>query len=133
MLVHPDFSKPFDVHTDSSGFQLGGVLSQEGKPIAFFSKKLNEVQKRYPITEWELLSIVEILKEFKYLLLGNRITIYTDHKNLTFDNTTQTCDRVLRQWLVLEEYGADIKYIPGEKNVVADALLSTPFNRIQNT
>ena len=41
MLVHPDFSKPFDVHADSSGYQLGGVVSQEGRPIVFFSKKLN--------------------------------------------------------------------------------------------
>ena len=41
MLAHADFSKPFDVHMDSSDYQLGGIVSQEGKPIAFFSKKLN--------------------------------------------------------------------------------------------
>ena len=38
MLVHPDFSKPFDVHMDSSDYQLGGVISQDGKPIAFSAR-----------------------------------------------------------------------------------------------
>ena len=71
MLAHLNFSKPFDMHTDSSAYQLGGVISQEGRPIAFVSKKLNAAQKNYPITEKELLSIVETLKEFKYLLLRN--------------------------------------------------------------
>ena len=115
LLAHPNFAKPFDVHADSSAYQLGGVVSQEGRPIAFFSKKLNSAQKNYPITEKELLSIVETLKEFKYLLLGNRITIHTDHKNLMYLDTKHTCDRVLRQRLLLEEYGCEIKYIEGKK------------------
>ena len=38
MLAHPDFSKPFNVHTDSSDYQLGGVISQGGKPIAFSAR-----------------------------------------------------------------------------------------------
>ena len=69
MLAHADFSKPFDVHMDSSDYQLGGIVSQEGKPIAFFSKKLNWSQKKYPITEKELLSITETLKEFNHTSL----------------------------------------------------------------
>ena len=122
MLAHPDFSKPFDVHTDSSAYQLGGVVSQEGKSIAFFSKKLNSAQKNYPITEKELLSIVKILKEFKYLLLGNCIMIHTNHRNLTYPEMKHTCNRVLQQWLLLEEYGCNIKYIEGSKKLVGDAL-----------
>ena len=121
-LAHPDFAKPFEVHADSSAYQLGGVISQENRPIAFFSRKLNSAQKNYPITEKELLSIVETLKEYKYLLLGNKIKVFTDHKNLTYTETQHTCDRVLRQRLVLEEYGCEIVYIEGTKNVVADAL-----------
>ena len=131
MLAHPNCSKPFDVHTDSSAYQLGGVVSQEGKPIVFFSKKLNSAQKNYPITEKELLSIVEMLKEFKYLLLGNCITIHTDHRYLTYPETKHTCDRVLQQRLLLEEYGCDIKYIEGSKNVVADALSRLEANLVE--
>ena len=131
MLAHPDFSKHFDVHADSSAYQLGGVVSQEGRPIAFFSKKLNSAQKNYPITEKELLSIVETLKEFKYLLLGNRITVHTDHRTLTYPDTKHTCDRVLRQRLLLEEYGCDIRYIEGAKNVAADALSRLEANLVE--
>ena len=90
MRANPTFSRPFNVHTDSSDYQLEGVISQDGKPIAFFSKKLNQAQKKYPITEKELLSITETLKEFNYLMLGDRVTVYTDHKNLTHDETIHT-------------------------------------------
>jgi hypothetical protein len=61
MLAFPDFSKPFVIHTDSHT-QLGAVISQDDKPIAFYSRKLNPAQTRYTTTERELLSIVETLK-----------------------------------------------------------------------
>ena len=83
MLAFPDFSKTFDIHTDASHYQLGSVISQDGKPIAFYSRKLTETQQRYTTTERELLSIVETLKEFRNILLGQKIRVYTDHKNLT--------------------------------------------------
>ena len=64
LLSFPDFSKPFEIHTDASHTQLGAVVSQDNKPIAFYSRKLNPAQTRYTTTERELLSIVETLKEF---------------------------------------------------------------------
>jgi RNase H-like domain found in reverse transcriptase len=51
MLAYPDFNKPFEIHTDASHYQLGAVISQEGKPIAFYSQKLNPAQTRYTTTE----------------------------------------------------------------------------------
>ena len=51
MLAYPDFNKPFQIHTDASHCQLGAVISQEGKPIAFYSRKLNDAQTRYMTTE----------------------------------------------------------------------------------
>ena len=70
LLAYPNFSKPFDIHTDASDVQLGACISQDGKPIAFYSRKLNPAQTRYTTTEQELLSIVETLKEFKMILMG---------------------------------------------------------------
>jgi hypothetical protein len=46
MLAFPDFSKPFVIHTDASHTQLGAVISQDDKPIAFYSRKLNPAQTR---------------------------------------------------------------------------------------
>jgi len=63
LLACPNFNKPFQIHTDASHYQLGAVVSQEGKPIAFYSRKLNPAQMRYTTTERELVSIAETLKE----------------------------------------------------------------------
>ena len=49
ILAFPDFSKPFHLHTDSSCVQLGSVITQSDKPIAFYSRKMNDAQKRYPM------------------------------------------------------------------------------------
>ena len=62
LLACPYFNKRFDIHTDASEHQLGAVIIQEGKPIAFYSRKLTERQKCYTVTEKELQSIVETLK-----------------------------------------------------------------------
>jgi hypothetical protein len=120
LLAYPDFSQPFDIHTDASHTQLGAVISQNNKPIAFYSRKLNPAQTRYTTTERELLAIVETLKEFKNILLGQNIRVYTDHKNLMFKNFNT--ERVMRWRLVLEEFGPDLNYVKGERNKVADAL-----------
>jgi hypothetical protein len=47
IMAYPNFEIPFEVHTDASAFQLGAVISQNGKPIAFYSRKLTPTQKRY--------------------------------------------------------------------------------------
>ena len=80
LLAYPDFSKPFEIHTDASHTQLGAVIAQEGQPIVFYSRKLSSAQTRYTTTERELLAIVETLKEFRNILLGYKIKVYTDHK-----------------------------------------------------
>jgi RNase H-like domain found in reverse transcriptase len=64
LLAYPDFNDEFVIHTDVSHTQLGAVISQKGKPIAFYSRKLKPEQTRYTTTERELLSIVKTLKEF---------------------------------------------------------------------
>ena len=120
MLAYPDFSKPFEIHTDASHYQLGAVISQGGKPVAFYSRKLNPAQTRYTTTERELLSIVETLKEYRNILLGHEIEVFTDHKNLVYK--TFNTERVMRWRLIIEEFGPKLTYIKGESNVVADAL-----------
>ena len=85
LLAYPDFNAPFEIHTDASKLQFGAVISQKGNPIAFYSQNMNSAQQNYNTTEKELLSIVATIKEFRNILLGHQITIYTDHKNLIYN------------------------------------------------
>jgi hypothetical protein len=68
VLAYPDYSKVFEIYTDASSKQLGAVITQDNRPIAFFSWKLSDAQCKYCVTVIELLSIVETLKEFKGML-----------------------------------------------------------------
>ena len=61
LLGYPDFNAPFEIHTDASKLQLGAVISQKVKPIAFYYRKMNSAQQNYTTTEKELLSMVETL------------------------------------------------------------------------
>ena len=98
---------------------FGGSF-QDNKPIAFYSRKLNDAQTRYTTTERELLSIVETLKEYRNILLGHEITVYTDHKNLVYKHFNT--ERVMCWRLLLEEFGPKLLYFKGGDNIVADAL-----------
>ena len=79
LLIYPDFNKTFEIHTYDSALKLGAVFSQKGKHIAFCSIKLTGVQQRFTLTDRELISIVEIMKKFRTILLGQKLRVYTDH------------------------------------------------------
>ena len=100
LSTYPDFNETFKIHTNASTFQLVVVLIHKGKPIAFYSIKLTGSQQQYMVIERELISIVETLKEFRNISLGQKIRINTDHKNLTFKYFNNK--RVLRWGLILE-------------------------------
>jgi hypothetical protein len=120
LLAFPDFNKEFHVYTDASNYQLGAVIMQEDKPLAFYSRKMNKAQQRYTMGDQELLSIVETLKEFRNILLGQKLVVHTDHKNIVYGNLSN--DRIVRWRLLLEEFGPEYIHIKGKDNVVADAL-----------
>jgi hypothetical protein len=124
MLTFPDFNKEFHIYTDASDFQLGAVIMQDDKPLAFYSRKLNKHQRRYTTGEQELLSIVETLKEFHNILLGQQLVIHTDHLNILYSKMPSP--RIVRWRLLLEEYGAKFVHVKGEDNVVADTLSRHP-------
>ena len=131
LLAYPDHNKKFIIETDASDYQLGGRIMQDGKDIAFYTRKLNSAQRNYSTIEKELLGIVETLKQFRHMLLGAEIEIYTDHKNLTYKLSQYATQRVLRWRLLLEEYGAKFFYKKGSTNVVADALSRVPTSRLE--
>ena len=94
---------------------------QDDRPLAYYSRKLNSTQKRYTTDKQELFSIVETLKEFKNILLGQKVIVHTDHKNLLYQKMSTDCN-IRWRLLLIEEFGPTFLHIKGEKNVIADAL-----------
>jgi hypothetical protein len=131
VLQYPDFTKPFVLTTDASGFALGAMLRQgkicEDKPIAFVSRMLNKAEQNYSTIEKELTAIVWACRHFRPYLLGRTFTIVTDQKALTWMfSVKDPSSRLLRWRHLLEEFDYTIEYKAGKKNVNADAVSRHP-------
>jgi RNase H-like domain found in reverse transcriptase len=91
LLSYPNFNKTFEIfeiHTDASKVQLEACISQDGRPVAFYSRNLNPSQSQYATTERELLSIMGILKEFRNILFGQQNIVHIDWKETTWKSAT---------------------------------------------
>ena len=84
VLAYPDFSTSFTLETDASVKGLGAVLSQlqddhSLHPVAYASRSISGAEKRYAITELEILAVVWAVSHFHAYLYVNDVTVYTDH------------------------------------------------------
>lgn len=131
-LAQPDFNAKFILTTDASDLAIGGVLSQNGKPITFISKTLNSTERNYATNEKELYAIVWSLKTLRNYLYGvSNLEILTDHQPLTFAISSRNPNAKMKRWhAFIEEFAPKIIYKPGTQNVVADALSRQVLNNI---
>lgn len=81
MLALPVFSQPFTVECDASGEGIGAILSQDGHPISFESRKPLPHEMSYSIYDKEMLAIVHALAKFRQCLVGSRFRVNTDHNS----------------------------------------------------
>ncbi|KAL0416073.1 UNVERIFIED_CONTAM: Retrovirus-related Pol polyprotein from transposon [Sesamum latifolium] len=123
VLALPDMSKPFVVETDASDFALGGVLMQDGHPVAFESRKLKDVERRYSVHEKELLAVVYCLRLWRHYLLGSPFVVKTDNTAVShFMTQPKLTSRQARWQELLFEFHFVLEYQAGSSNHVADAL-----------
>ena len=135
-----DKDLPIKIYTDASLEGIGAILKQlqidgREKPVAYFSKKLNEAQKKKKAIYLECLAIKEAIKYWQHWLIGRSFEVYTDHKPLENLNLKARTDEELGELTYyLSQYDFQIKYIPGKDNVEADCLSRNPvLESIENT
>ncbi|KAL4127326.1 hypothetical protein QTP88_011501 [Uroleucon formosanum] len=127
LLQYPDFEKPFIITCDASNYAVGCVLSQSvipaDLPIAYASRTLNKAEINYSTTEKELVAIMFGVKQFRPYVYGQKFTIITDHKPLTWlFSVKDPGSRLLRWRIKLDEFDYEIQYKSGKTNLNADAL-----------
>ncbi|GKA92164.1 putative nucleotidyltransferase, ribonuclease H, partial [Tanacetum coccineum] len=123
VLRLPDVTMPFELHTDASDFAIGGVLMQDGHPIAFESRKLNETERKYTVQEKEMTAVVHCLRIWRHYLLGSRFVIKMDNIATSYFQTQKKLSPKQARWQdFLAEFDYQLEYKPGKANVVADAL-----------
>ncbi|GJU62752.1 transposon ty3-I gag-pol polyprotein, partial [Tanacetum coccineum] len=86
ILALPNFDKVFQVECDASGVGIGGVISQNQRPIAFFSEKPNDARRKYSTYDKEFYAIVRSLDTWRHYLLSNEFVMFSDHEALKFIN-----------------------------------------------
>lgn len=123
-----------NIYTDASLEGMGAILKQiqidgSEKPVAYFSKKFTDSQKRKKAIYLECIAIREAVKFWQFWLLGNKFTVYTDHKPLENLNITVRTDQELGDLThYLSQYNFEIKYRSGKQNAEADCLSRNPIN-----
>ena len=120
-----DKNKDTYVLVDASPFGLCAILSQKSqgsedqKVVAYASRALTDVEKRYSQTEKEALAIVWSVEHFHLYLYGNQFTLVTDHKPLEviYGNRNSRPSARIERWVLrLQPYTFKVVYKSGEDN-----------------
>ena len=126
VLAIPDPATPFELITDSCGYGIGAVLMQQGRPVAFYSRKMTDAERNYVNHEQELLAAIAALKVFRCYLLGEHFTLITDNMPNTYLATQPTLSRRQARWSeYLQRFHFSWVHKPGKVNV-ADPLSRNP-------
>lgn len=136
VLALPAENGDWIIRSDASKEALGAVLIQrqysegaepEERVLAYWSRKLTGAETRYPTYDRELLAIREAILQWRFYLHGTPFTVYTDHAALQRILSQRTLStRQITYLEVLQCYDFKIKYWPGARNTIADALSRRP-------
>ncbi|OMO52725.1 Integrase, catalytic core [Corchorus capsularis] len=123
LLVLPNFNNTFEIECDASGVGIGAVLMQGGKPVAYFSEKLNGAALNYPTYDKELYALVRALQTWQHYLWPKKFVIHTDHESLKYLRGQQKLNKRHAKWSeFIESFPYVVRYKQGKENVLADAL-----------
>jgi hypothetical protein len=114
ILILPDFQKPFQVKCDASGVEIGVVLSQEDKSVAYFSEKLNNAKKRYSTYDKEFYAVIQALKKWRHYLMPKEFILYCDNHALQLITKHEKLNKKHAKWVeFMHNFTFVIKHISG--------------------
>ncbi|KAK1425688.1 hypothetical protein QVD17_21043 [Tagetes erecta] len=103
--------------------RIGAVLSQGGRPVAYFSEKLTESKLRYSTYDIEFYAVVQAVKHWRHYLFHKEFILFTDHDSLRHIRSQDNVSHKHARWMAfLEKFTFVVKHKSGSLNRVADAL-----------
>jgi hypothetical protein len=123
LLQLPDFGKTFELECDASEIGIGGVLLQEGKPVAYVSEKLSGPSLNYSTHDKELYALVCVLETWQHYLWPKEFVILSDHESLKHIRGQAKLNKCNAKFVeFIETFPYIIKHKKGKDNIIADAL-----------
>jgi hypothetical protein len=121
------------IESDASDVALSASLTQNGRPVAFFSRTLQQQERKHPAVEKEAAAIVEAVRKWRHYLAGRHFRLITDQQAVSFMfnckiNGKIKNDKILRWRIELSCHDFEIQYRPGKENLTADCLTRAHCN-----
>jgi hypothetical protein len=118
-----DSKKNFQVKCDASGVAIGTILSQDDKPISYFSEKLNDIKMKYSTYDKELYVVTQALKKWRHYLIPKEFILYTNNQALRFITRQEKLNHRHAKWVeFMQNFTFFIKHISGSTNKFTNAL-----------
>jgi hypothetical protein len=129
ILALSNLQQTFEIETNASGYAMGVVLMQYGKPICYHSETFNQVVVNYPTYDKDLYALVQSVNKWNHYLLGKETIIHIDHQPLQYlqPQTKLQQSRHYRWMGFLQQFHLVIKYKKGTSNKVVDILSRPPI------
>jgi hypothetical protein len=113
VLKLPTFDKDFEIHFNVSDFVIERVLMQDGRPVPFQSKKLNEMERRWPTHEKEMWVVIHCLKIWDHYIGSKDVMVWTNNVTLKyFTIQPRLSSKQVRWQNTLALFNVDIRHKP---------------------
>ena len=139
VMAYPTFSTqdqaapPFVVKTDACNTQIGAALVQNGRPVAYLSRRLRGAELNWHTTEKECYAVVWALKKWRAYLLDEEFLVETDHAALLALRSKMGATPRLTRWaLELQAYHYKLAHVKGKDHMVPDGISRLPFDESVN-
>ncbi|RDX72406.1 Retrovirus-related Pol polyprotein from transposon 17.6, partial [Mucuna pruriens] len=122
-LALPNFTKSFELESDTSNVGIKVVLFQEGHFIAYFSKKLKGAHLNYSTYDKEQYTFMRVLHVWQHYLLPKEFVVHSNHKSFKHMTRQDKLSKRHVKWVeFLEQFPYVIKNKQGKMNILANAL-----------